>query len=262
MSRVLLIDDTKAVFESFHQPMAERGVDLYFVSNPLDSITEAARIEPDVIIIDYRFENAEINGLELGEKFAEHEDLKKIPRILLTGNDEFDQELELTAYQSGFSYYLSKPIPIEFLCSVIFKLGELSAYIARTPPVIEVDSQRILHLVTNGSRRQVASRVSFKNMFKYVEHMSCEGLSGSAGEGDIFAFMDSVDRKEISEILAEIGTRPFFVFSGSGISYRGRMDAIKSGAMDLLPLPKRVTRIKNDAVKAQIESFSSFLRIR
>lgn len=87
MAKIVIIDDSPTVLKVMSASLMAKGLFVKTAANGADGIAEARKEMPNAIILDIHL--PDINGLDLLVKFKEDPQLKDIPVILLTGQDDF-----------------------------------------------------------------------------------------------------------------------------------------------------------------------------
>lgn len=79
--RILVINDTEELLESFRDLLESEGYEVTLFSYAPMELNEIRRAEPDLIILDLVFRQEKL-GLELLEKLKLHRDLADIPIVM------------------------------------------------------------------------------------------------------------------------------------------------------------------------------------
>ena len=104
-TKVLLVDDQMIVFAGLKKVLADRpDIVINYCSDPTKAIATANEFLPDVILQD--LEMPEIHGLQLLKFYRSHPQLKEIPVIVLTSND--DPETKKKLFDADANDYLVK----------------------------------------------------------------------------------------------------------------------------------------------------------
>lgn len=80
---VLFVDDDVDVLECFGHYFKAAGVDLTKTTNPREAIATAARILPDVIVLDVVM--PEVDGFDVFDALQARRETAQIPVVLFTG---------------------------------------------------------------------------------------------------------------------------------------------------------------------------------
>ena len=113
--RVLVADDQSMVRAGFRMLLADQE-DIEVVaeaSNGLEAITQAARFDPTVVLMDIRM--PELDGLEASRRILEHDDNARVLILTTFDLDEYVYE----ALRAGASGFVLKDDPPEQLIAAI-----------------------------------------------------------------------------------------------------------------------------------------------
>ncbi|MET0106974.1 MAG: diguanylate cyclase [Sedimenticola sp.] len=110
---VLLIDDQELVAYSLRKILEpEEDISFHYCSDPRDAVRMAAEIKPTVIFLDLLM--PVLDGMSVLHSMRSHTDLKEIPIVVLSSEEE--AELKAEAFAHGANDYITKwPEPIELL---------------------------------------------------------------------------------------------------------------------------------------------------
>jgi len=117
--KVLIADDEEGVRELFQMIALDEGYQVFLASDGLEAVQLAAKVLPDVIILDIRMPN--MDGLEAFERIREH--MIDVPVIFITAFGSPDLAIE--AMKNGAYNYLTKPFDMEEIRIVIRKAIDL-----------------------------------------------------------------------------------------------------------------------------------------
>jgi DNA-binding response OmpR family regulator len=107
---MLLVDDEAAI-GIIIQIQFDKDYEITILKNGMDAVKWLlAGNLPDLIILDLNM--PEMNGLEFLKEVRKYSYFKKIPMIVLSGEDSSSKRIE--AFRSGANDYLTKPFnPVE-----------------------------------------------------------------------------------------------------------------------------------------------------
>ncbi len=120
LNPVLIIDDDKWIGRVIAQFVGERNFKTFSATDPLDGIAMAIKHKPSLIFLDILM--PEVNGYTMLKLFKKIEVTQEIPIIVVSGN--LNKELLKSAYNSGASSFISKPITKEVLFLKMYKAYE------------------------------------------------------------------------------------------------------------------------------------------
>jgi DNA-binding NtrC family response regulator len=123
--RVLLVDDDDTFRSVMSGELSRRGYAVAAAATGRDALSEAARADADVILLDLRL--PDMNGIDVLKALRERE----VPGgvIVLTGHGTIDTAIQ--AIRLGAYDYLEKPCPIEKVEMVLRRTHEHQRLVAR-----------------------------------------------------------------------------------------------------------------------------------
>jgi DNA-binding response OmpR family regulator len=80
--RILVLDDNQDILEMVNEVLAYENFDVHAISDSSGVITVAEEFNPDLVILDYRLNNA--NGGEICLELKSHPQLKDTPVIIFS----------------------------------------------------------------------------------------------------------------------------------------------------------------------------------
>ena len=111
MKKVIVIDDNTVSLVLISKILNNAGYRSIVTDDAINALEKIRLEKPSLIILD--IEMPEINGFELCRKIKTQDDLKDIPVIFLTANQETDTMVE--GFQSGGVDFITKPFRKEEL---------------------------------------------------------------------------------------------------------------------------------------------------
>jgi CheY-like chemotaxis protein len=118
---VLLVDDNEIILDTVSAVLSSAGCHVMTARSGVELLDMAARFSVDIILTDIQMPGMDgIQAIRL-LRASETEWLKKVPVVAFTalvmpGDEEMCRE-------AGADYYLSKPLPLDRLISIIKKLA-------------------------------------------------------------------------------------------------------------------------------------------
>ncbi len=116
-TRILVINDTQELLESFRDLLESEGYAVTLYSYAPEELDEVRRAQPDLIILDLIFRQEKL-GLELLEKMKLHRDLADIPVIICSAALNDIREMQGYLASQGVLTVL-KPFDIDTLLDAI-----------------------------------------------------------------------------------------------------------------------------------------------
>lgn len=119
--KILIVDDDPDVRQAMHIRLRANSYDTSFASDALNSVTEARKQQPDLIILDLGLPGDD--GYVVMERLKRHPELSAIPIIVVSARDKRGNHDRVIA--AGAQVYLQKPVKNDELLAIIRKtLGE------------------------------------------------------------------------------------------------------------------------------------------
>lgn len=109
--KVLIVDDEEQLAQMYAMRLQSNGYETIVETNPLEALSLAQEIQPDVILLDVLM--PQMNGRIVCKKLKENPQTQDIPIIFLTAKDSIDDikaELEV-----GAEGHITKPVNIQDL---------------------------------------------------------------------------------------------------------------------------------------------------
>jgi len=104
-SRILVVDDTPANIQTLAAILKVEGYQLCVATNGYQALEVAARVRPDLILLDVMM--PEMDGFEACRRFKESPELRDIPIIFLTAKTETADLVK--GFELGAVDYVGKP---------------------------------------------------------------------------------------------------------------------------------------------------------
>ncbi len=121
---LLIVDDTLAGRETLRALLASRHYQLEFASNGPDALTAAARLVPDLILLDVMMPG--MDGFEVCRRLRTDRNLAEVPVIMVTALD--DRESRLQGLDAGADDFISKPFDRAELRARVQTITRLNRY--------------------------------------------------------------------------------------------------------------------------------------
>jgi CheY-like chemotaxis protein len=118
--RILIIDDDQDARLALHVRLKANDYETHFAADGLSAISEARKIQPDLIILDLGLPAGD--GFTVMERLRSNPHLSCIPLIVVSARDPKGNRER--AQQCGALAYLQKPVKNEQLLGVVRKLIE------------------------------------------------------------------------------------------------------------------------------------------
>jgi twitching motility two-component system response regulator PilH len=125
--KILVVDDDAELRLALGILLEDRGYDVIFAENGLDSIFKARMHMPSVILLDLSLPGPD--GFSVLDELRTKSNLWLIPVIVISGHDRM--VMRERALQSGAKAFLQKPVDNKLLFSVIQQVLEQQDRTAR-----------------------------------------------------------------------------------------------------------------------------------
>lgn len=113
--RVLIVDDDKDFLDELNETLALSGYEMTAVNDSLEALDTAARVKPDVILIDLKMPKK--SGFQLADELRHLSGLGRIPIIAMTAfyKDEYTPLMRIC----GIKRWLKKPFnPLDVIAEI------------------------------------------------------------------------------------------------------------------------------------------------
>lgn len=105
-SKILVVDDEKAVVEVHKKLLERNGYEVIIASNGAEALAKVSNEHPDLILTDVSM--PEMDGLELCKKLKNGEGTSLVPVVIVTAMDDFDNKIR--GIETGADDFLTKPV--------------------------------------------------------------------------------------------------------------------------------------------------------
>ncbi len=124
---ILVVDDNEIVIKTITLKLQGAGYRVVSAMDGSEAMAAARKESPDLILLDISFPpdmgSVQWDGFRIMEWFHRLDTAKKIPIIIITGNE--DPKAKERATQTGAVAYFQKPIEHDYLLKVVrATLGE------------------------------------------------------------------------------------------------------------------------------------------
>ena len=119
-SRILFVDDEIDITEFLCYNFNKKGFDVKKANDAFQALDLLEEWIPDILVSDILM--PKMDGIALCHQIKSKENLKKIPVVFLSAIS--DDYKVLSAMSSGADHFISKPVKIDLLLSVITKILE------------------------------------------------------------------------------------------------------------------------------------------
>ena len=116
--KVLVVDDEPDIVEILSYNLTKENFEVSKAYNGYEAVSFAMKNHPDLIIMDIRM--PEMNGIEACRMIKKNEQMKNIPVLFLTADN--DEYTSLSAVEAGGDHFVTKPIRPSILIGMIHEL--------------------------------------------------------------------------------------------------------------------------------------------
>ena len=111
--KILIVDDEPDILELIEYTLKKDGYQVFTASNGQEAVTEAKRVQPDLIILDIMM--PVMDGIEACRVLRTMNDFKNTFMVFLTARNE--EYSEIAGFNAGADDYIAKPIKPRALLS-------------------------------------------------------------------------------------------------------------------------------------------------
>lgn len=176
--KLLIIDDSPDIHELVTIWLADQSLEFFSSSTGIQGVEEAARILPDLILLDVDL--PDLDGFEVCRRLKADDRIGTIPVVFLTGASSSEEKLR--GLELGAIDYIVKPFdPAELRARVRAALHtkRLMDLLAQKAAVLQESEERFRILAENSS--DVISRHTPQGAFLYASP-ACKAILGYAPE--------------------------------------------------------------------------------
>jgi two-component system, cell cycle response regulator DivK len=113
--KILIAEDSADGREMMTLLLSLKGYDVVAAENGIEAVKVALEKRPDLILMD--LELPKLNGIDVARNLRQHNQLKNIPIIIVTGHDPDLHRQH--ALEAGCTDYLLKPIDFDRLDTIL-----------------------------------------------------------------------------------------------------------------------------------------------
>ncbi len=124
MPTILIIDDDLTMRKTLHTILSNDGYDITLASNGEEGLSKAAKVSPDVILLDILMPG--MDGFEVCKQARNDPLLREVPILIISGLD--DRESLIQGLEAGADDYIFKPVDGAELRARIKTIVRLNRY--------------------------------------------------------------------------------------------------------------------------------------
>src|SRR6476661_5804225 len=141
--RILVVDDEPSIVDAVATALRYEGFEVEEASNGRDAIAAVARLEPDLVVLDWML--PDIEGIEVGRRIRDRG--FKTAILFLTAKEAVENKVE--ALRAGGDDYVTKPF------SLAEVVARVQAILRRTSSALPGDVLRYRDLTLDELRHEV-----------------------------------------------------------------------------------------------------------
>jgi CheY-like chemotaxis protein len=134
-ARIMAVNDTQEILQLFREILTDEGYEAILYSYAIQDLDEIERVRPDLIILDYMFDEEQI-GWQLLQKLKMYRPTASIPVVICTAAVQKVREMEGYLQSKGVGLIL-KPFDIDDLLRAIEQglrpQADIAAFATDTP---------------------------------------------------------------------------------------------------------------------------------
>jgi DNA-binding response OmpR family regulator len=134
-TRIMVVNDTQEILQLFREILTDEGYEAILYSFAIQDLEEIERVKPDLIILDYMFDQEQI-GWQLLQKLKMYRPTASIPVIICTAAAQRVREMEGYLQSKAIGLVL-KPFDIEDLLKAIDQAlrtyQDTAEFVTKTP---------------------------------------------------------------------------------------------------------------------------------
>jgi CheY-like chemotaxis protein len=134
-TRIMVVNDTQEILQLFREILTDEGYEAILYSYAIQDLVEIERVKPDLIILDYMFDEEQI-GWQLLQKLKMYRPTASIPVVICTAAAQKVREMEGYLQSKGVGLVL-KPFDIDDLLRAVEQglriHQDIAAFAADTP---------------------------------------------------------------------------------------------------------------------------------
>ena len=110
MAKILIVDDDFEIVSLLRDFLQELGHSVDFAGDPVDGMTKARAMEPDLIILDFHLPKT--TGAHLFESLRRNQKTRLTPILFMSGEAEPEEILREVSDSQG-SRFMAKPVHLD-----------------------------------------------------------------------------------------------------------------------------------------------------
>ncbi|MCK4709335.1 MAG: response regulator, partial [Gammaproteobacteria bacterium] len=168
--RVLAIDDDETLLEYYATVLANAGIQVKTLSDPMQTLNVLSRFRPDVVIMDVYM--PECSGLELAEVIRQDDTWTLMPIIFLSTETNLNRQL--AALNQGGDDFLVKPVDASHLVAAVIARAKRARWSSRLRNDLEDARREAEFQLITMNRHSSISMTGPDGNISYVNQKFCD----------------------------------------------------------------------------------------
>ena len=143
MTKILVVDDDKAINELIKINLELQGYEIVQAYNGTEGFAKAKQEEPALVILDVMM--PEVDGYTVAQRIRQADKISETPIIMLTALSELDNKVE--GFNLGVDDYLTKPFEIDELIVRVRAVLKRTKQIPKSSAVRELLTYKEITLI-------------------------------------------------------------------------------------------------------------------
>ena len=118
--RILVVDDDEMLASFYEAVLGSAGMHVHMITSPLEILDALKKFKPELILTDLNM--PQCNGIEMAKIIRQNDRYLNVPIVFLSS--VMEEEMQMTAIETGADDFLTKPIDPEKLISSIIHRAE------------------------------------------------------------------------------------------------------------------------------------------
>lgn len=174
----LFIDDDRSLTTLYAAAMAQAGIEVRTVNDPLAAPALVAEFAPDVIVTDVYMPGC--NGLELAALLRQDESLADTPILFLSSETDIHRQME--ALDLGGDDFLTKPVNMDVLQAAVIARAKRARMLKRSRREYQRVAEHLKRIELAIDKHSIVSIGDIEGNILYANQRFCDVSGYSATE--------------------------------------------------------------------------------
>ena len=163
MTKILVIDDDKAINELIKINLELQGYEVIQAFNGVEGFAKAKQEEPELLILDVMM--PEVDGFTVAQRIRQYPELSETPILMLTALSQIENKVN--GFNIGVDDYLTKPFEIDELIVRVRALLKRTKKIPKSTAVRELLTYKEVTLIPESYSVQINDKVQKLTPIEY-----------------------------------------------------------------------------------------------